>query len=131
VRTTAIILSIVMLFQSLNITCTNILNLDKLIEHAQFHKETYSDSFITFLSKHYGELKVAHSEKHQEEKEEHEKLPFQFDYHVVDFHKVTFENIEVPLPSTLAFIERKQLFHYQNFYNSPDALGVFQPPRYI
>ncbi|MDP2542906.1 MULTISPECIES: hypothetical protein [Tenacibaculum] len=130
-RTSSIILSIVMLFQSLNITCNNILNLDKLIEHAQFHKEAYSDGFITFLSKHYGELKVTHSEKHQEEKEEHEKLPFQFDYHLVDFHTITFENTEVSLPSTLAFIERKQIFYHQNFYNSPDALGVFQPPRYI
>ena len=48
-----------------------------------------------------------------------------------DLSTFTFENTEVSLPSTLAFIERKQIFYHQNFYNSPDALGVFQPPRYI
>ncbi|WGH76194.1 hypothetical protein P8625_03235 [Tenacibaculum tangerinum] len=105
--------------------------MNELIEHAQYHKKAYSDGFITFLSKHYGKLKAEHAKKHQEERKEHEKLPFQFDFHVVDFHKITFNNFAVFISSSITFVEKKDFFHHHNFYNSPDSLGIFQPPRYI
>lgn len=129
-KITATILSIVILIQGFNISCSDILNLNELVEHAQFHKKAYNDSFVTFLSKHYGDLKKEHAQKHQEEKEEHEKLPFQFDYHLVDFTKVTFHNLEIALYPTPVAMSKKTVFYYQDIYTSPDAIGIFQPPRF-
>ncbi|WP_369048304.1 hypothetical protein [Tenacibaculum sp. UWU-22] len=130
-KISAIILSFVILVQSLDITYNDILNLNELVKHAQYHKKMYGDNFITFLSKHYGKLKKEHQEKHQEEKKEHEKLPCLFHYQLVPFYKAPFNNLASLLPSTINFIQKNSFFHYQKRYNSPDTLGIFQPPRYI
>ncbi len=59
------------------------MQLDELIEHAQFHKQEYGDTFFVFPSKHYGELKAEHSKNHQEEQKDHEQLPFQCHGHII------------------------------------------------
>ena len=64
------------MLQSFGVHYDDIVQLDELIEHAQFHSEQYGDNMIVFLSKHYGELKADHQRDHQEEKKDHEKLPF-------------------------------------------------------
>ena len=82
-KLSAILLSSLILIQSINFSFDDVLQLDELIEHAQFHKQEYGDNFVVFLSKHYGELKAEHNEKHQEEQKDHEKLPFQCQSHVL------------------------------------------------
>ena len=47
----AIVLSFLVLIQSLNIGADNIMQLDELIEHAKFHKQEHGDGFFVFLSK--------------------------------------------------------------------------------
>ncbi|MGE5943410.1 MAG: hypothetical protein ACM31G_03620, partial [Flavobacteriales bacterium] len=49
------------------------------IEHAHYHKDTYGDNFVTFLSEHYGDLKSSHESKHKE----HKDLPFKDHHHML------------------------------------------------
>ena len=62
--------------QCFGLSIKDIGQIDELIEHAQMHNQEYGDNIFVFISKHYGELKAAHEKEHQEEKEDHEKLPF-------------------------------------------------------
>lgn len=126
----AFILSITILIQGVNITYNDILNLDEFIEHAQFHKEQHGDTFFKFLSKHYGKLKEQHTKENQEEKSEHEQLPFQKEYcYCLEFSRIASGFPEIKFNSVTFFIEKKDVFFYQNNYTSPDKLGLFQPPR--
>ncbi len=125
----SIVTSLLILFQGFNIHVNDIIELDELIEHAQFHAEEYGDNFIVFLSKHYGELKAEHSKKHQEEKEDHEQLPFQhhcqsasLSVFVLNQPMGTFQQIEVTY-------DRDSNFHYQASYHSLAQEGLLQPPR--
>ena len=72
-----LVLSSLILLQSLNIHLNDLVEIDALIEHYGYHNKTYGDTFLEFVSKHYGELKTEHNQKHQEEQSDHEKLPFQ------------------------------------------------------
>ncbi|WP_271855932.1 hypothetical protein [Patiriisocius marinus] len=108
----------------------DILQLDDLIEHANYHNEQYGDSLIVFISKHYGELKADHDKDHEEEQEEHEQLPFQhqscssaFTGIILNTTKEEFRNLE--------FIElKKHNFYYQSPSSSLHLEGLFQPPRH-
>jgi len=121
---------LLILFQSFNIHINDLVELDELIEHAQFHAEAYGDSFWVFLSKHYGELKTEHSQKHQEEQEEHEELPFQHHFYSLSLSAFVIND---PVPYT-SYVELVSLdsgnFHYANSYVPLLGDGLFQPPRY-
>lgn len=127
-KLTAIFLSSLILIQSIHLGFDDILQLDELIEHAQFHKQEYGDNFFVFLSKHYGELKAEHSEKHQEEQKDHEQLPFQCQSHITltafvihdsIFESDTIESSEAPEAN----------FHYQSSFSSLHKKGLLQPPK--
>ncbi len=126
----SILFSFLILAQSVNVNNGDALQLDELVEHAQFHIQEYGDSFFVFIAKHYGDLKDEHHKKHQEEKSDHEELPFQQ---------------HSQLASVLVFIvdenpfEKQKLehsdcsetnFYYQNTYSSIHDKGVFQPPKF-
>lgn len=125
----SISISLLILTQSLGFHHNDIAQIDEFIEHAQFHSEQYGDNVLVFISKHYGELKAAHDREHQEEKEDHEQLPFQHQSHlcaVADFiltpKKEVFKSPE--------FSEFKtHNFHYQAPSSSLHLEGLFQPPR--
>jgi hypothetical protein len=76
-RLVATLLSAFLLLQSLPMGPGDLAQLDELLEHARYHKEQFGDSFLTFLDKHYGDLKESHESNHQEERQQHEQLPFQ------------------------------------------------------
>lgn len=76
-RLAAIVLSALLLLQGLPMGTGDLARLDELLEHARYHKEQFGDSFLTFLDKHYGDLKEDHDRSHQEERQQHEQLPFQ------------------------------------------------------
>ncbi|MEQ5790840.1 hypothetical protein J4E06_07240 [Muricauda sp. NFXS6] len=123
-------ISLLLLLQSSNVHFKDLVELGQLVEHYQFHNKEYGDNFMVFVSKHYGELKASHSEKHQEEKKEHEKLPFQ--HHqapcaqplVFVLGQENFINSysEIPLAS-------KGNFHYQMSYSLIWGDDPFQPPK--
>jgi hypothetical protein len=117
--------------QSFHVIVEDILQLDELLEHAQFHKQEYGDNFFVFLSKHYGELKLDHSKNHQEEQPEHEQLPFQCQGHSSTFiaylqfnSSSFFKGIEVLNSKSEAN------FHYLNLYASLHEEAQLQPPRH-
>jgi len=120
---------LLILFQSFNIHINDVLELDALVEHYQFHSEEYGDDFMVFLSKHYGELKAEHHQKHQEEQQEHEELPFQ--QQCTSLSPLVFIPNEV-----LVHLSRSEVpttktddFHYLASYTSRWGDGPFQPPR--
>lgn len=121
--------SLLIFLQSINIHFTDLMELDQFMDHYRFHCVEYGDSFTVFVSKHYGELKTSHSEKHQEERKEHEKLPFQDQSHCapifvlnLDIDNFQCSKAEVPLA-------KKGNFHYQMSYSLLRVDGLFQPPK--
>ncbi|WP_340201457.1 hypothetical protein [Ascidiimonas sp. W6] len=108
----------------------DIVQIDKFVEHAKFHSEQYGDNVLVFISKHYGELKANHDKEHQEEKEDHDQLPFQqqsqgtsFTAFVLKLQKEEFKVFE--------FTEfRTHSFFYQAPSSSLHSEGLFQPPRF-
>ncbi len=120
-------ISLLILLQSVNIHFKDLVELGQLFEHYQFHNEEYGDNFMVFVSKHYGELKASHSEKHQNE---HEKLPFQHQTQcaqplvfVLEPDNFIDSRSEVPVAT-------KGNFHYQMSYSLVWGDGPFQPPKH-
>ncbi|WP_036381480.1 hypothetical protein [Muricauda sp. MAR_2010_75] len=122
--------AVLILLQSVNIHFKDLVELGQLVEHYQFHNEEYGDNFMVFVSKHYGELKASHSEKHQEEEKDHEKLPFQHQQTscaqplVFVLGSDNFINSRSEIPVTT-----KANFHYQMSYSLVWGDGPFQPPK--
>ena len=122
--------ALLIFFQSINIHFNDLMELDELMDHYQFHSEEYGDNFLVFVSKHYGKQKADHSQKHQEEQKDHEKLPFQHQTHcshllvfVLDAKSNVDARSEIPLATS-------GNFHYQISYSTIWADSPFQPPRH-
>ncbi|WP_127136232.1 hypothetical protein [Flagellimonas oceanensis] len=123
-------ISLLILLQGANIHFNDLVELGQLMEHYQFHSEEYGDDFMVFVSKHYGELKASHSEKHQEEQKEHEKLPFQHQTQCAQplVFVLTADNFinsrsEIPVAT-------KGNFHYEMSYSHIWGDDPFQPPKH-
>ena len=118
------------MLQSFGVHYDDIVQLDELIEHAQFHSEQYGDNVIVFLSKHYGELKADHQRDHQEEKKDHEKLPFN---HSGASHISVADVFINSYKSELNVLEFSDYtasnFYYQAPSSSLHSQGILQPPR--
>ncbi|TMM58680.1 hypothetical protein FEE95_04420 [Maribacter algarum] len=128
-KVTSIAVSLLILVQSFNVHIDDIVELDELIEHAQFHAEEHGDNFLVFISKHYGELKAEHSKKHQEEKEEHEQLPFQHQYQTASLYAFVLNQAPANLVEIEFALDQDTNFFYQASYHSLAQEGLFQPPR--
>jgi len=124
----SILTSCLILIQSLNIDFKDIVQLDELIEHSKFHSDTYGDNFFSFIAKHYGELKQTHSKQHQEEKKEHEQLPFN---HQSCAHTSL---ASVLIQTNIHLLKNEPIitnnFYYQELYSLFEKTSVFQPPKY-
>ena len=129
IRFFAITTSLLMLFQSVNLHMTDLLELDELATHYRFHAEEYGDNFLVFLSKHYGELKTEHEQNHQEEEKEHQKLPFKHQCPSV-LPLVFVPNSILESPSAIeASLGAASNFHYAIAYTSRSVDGPFHPPK--
>ncbi len=122
----SISLSILLLLQTVNFGGNNLIRFGELIEHAQLHSKEYGDSFLDFLSKHYGSLKNDHFATH----EGHEKLPFHKGaaqimvcFVILDIHKIP--DIQAPI-----VLQPPVKFYYTDYYTSPDDQKIFQPPKH-
>ena len=128
-RLFSISFSFIILVQSLGISLADISQIDEFIEHAQFHNKQYGDNVFVFISKHYGELKANHEKEHQEEKKDHEQLPFQHQSHISSITAFVL-NTQKEEFKTLDFFEFNiHNFHYQEPSSSVHSEGPFQPPR--
>lgn len=121
--------SFLILIQSIGLGVNDIAQIDEFIEHAQYHNEQFGDNIFVFISKHYGELKADHAKNHQEEKKDHEQLPFQHCSHISSvvafFSSINKEEFKI-----IEFSEFKtHKFHYQAPSSSLHSEGLFQPPR--
>lgn len=126
----AIVLSCLILTQSLRLDYDDIIQMDDLIEHAQFHKAEYGDNFFVFISKHYGKLKDEHRKNHQDEEKEHEQLPFQCHDHMVSITAFVIHKCFLEIEA-VEFLELKDnRFHYQSSLSSLHKKGLLQPPKY-
>ena len=100
-----------------------------LVEHAKYHSEEFGDDFFTFFEKHYGDLKAEHQKNHQEEKSQHEKLPFQHNNcnHLVA--EVVIPNYQLPLEKKVVSYTATPHFYYQDLYSYLERVSIFQPPK--
>src|SRR5699024_10096160 len=125
-RVLVIFLSLILLSVSSGINFTDIAKTGFLLEHAQYHSEKYGDSFLDFLSKHYGMDKY----NHKDDTDEHHKLPFQQSHLcscIMDIKDVNFHLVEL-LPPPIK--EHKKVFFYKNLYASIATNDIFQPPQF-
>jgi hypothetical protein len=132
IRLTSIFLSSLMLLQSLHFGVSDLMQLDELMEHARYHKQEFGDTFLTFLSKHYGDQKQEHQQDQREEQPDHEQLPFQQAPHKISGHS----HFYVPGRLIWDSVPESQDSQSHNFHylsGSPDVYtdGVFQPPRLV
>lgn len=126
----AISLSFLVFTQSVGLGVADILMLNKLVGHAQYHSEEYGDDFFTFFEKHYGDLKTEHQKKTKnEEKSQHEQLPFQ---HLNCNHliaEVVLAGFEFQLDKSVVSYTANPHFYYQDLYSSIERASIFQPPK--
>ncbi|WP_439153217.1 hypothetical protein [Winogradskyella sp.] len=127
----AIILTGFILIQSFHLGADDLLQIDELIEHAQFHKQEHGDDFFVFLSKHYGELKAEHSKNHQEEKSDHEQLPFQCQGHTSIIIASLPHNNATDINEFEILNSKKSSFYYLNLYASLHETELLQPPKHV
>lgn len=122
----AILFSTLILVQSSNISFEDFSKLNVLLEHANYHQETYGDSFFEFLAEHYGEDMIQHQNDHQE----HEELPFK---HQQDCTHVIFDFTANPLfdldNNQQSFIQIPFNFFYKESSSLFEKPSVFQPPK--
>ncbi len=126
----SILFSTVILLQSFGMQADDLVQIDEFITHAQFHSDQYGDNVLVFISKHYGELKAAHDQEHQEEREDHEKLPFQNQSHTLSVTDFTLNSV-VPELNALDLPEFRTFnFQYTAPLSSLHLEGILQPPRH-
>ena len=96
-------LSLLISLHSIGFTVVDIVQVDELYEHYQYHQKELGHDLLTFLDLHYGE----HKEAHQEDHEGHEELPFHhtlisinilfLDNSVLDINKnIIYEKAGIP-----------------------------------
>ncbi|MBT8271454.1 MAG: hypothetical protein HKO90_02175 [Flavobacteriaceae bacterium] len=123
------ILSALILVQSLSFSFEELSQIDELIEHARFHKAEYGDNFLVFLSKHYGEQKSQHERDHQEEKEDHEQLPFNCQNQLLTSVVFFVQGNPVTVSSSVFKTNEESLFYYISPISDYLKKGLLQPPR--
>lgn len=121
--------ALLILFQSINLHFSDLAELDRFVDHYQFHVDQYGDDLISFISKHYGEQKESHNENHKEEQGEHERLPFQQQYK--GYQVLVYDLGTVPVIQLRNDLPPKQRgnFHYHISYTPIWGDGLFQPPK--
>ncbi|MFL0353404.1 hypothetical protein [Xanthomarina sp. GH4-25] len=123
----AISYSFLILFQSFNLSFEDFSKLSTLLEHAQYHQENYGDSFVDFISEHYGDAKFQHENNH----EEHEDLPFKH-HHQTCVHA----NAAFTLPTSNFTLEYQPFiaipcnFFYKESISLFEKSSIFQPPKF-
>jgi hypothetical protein len=125
-KVTAILFSVLILFQNLNVNTEDFTKLKVLVEHAQFHYETYGDSLFDFLIEHYGDADHHEMVEHKE----HDDLPFKHSQQNCSqlpslFLLIQF-NFTIPQQ---VFNETRLNVCYKEPHSIFEKISVFQPPK--
>lgn len=123
----AIILSNLILFQSLNIHLESFSKLNVLLEHGQLHQEAYGDNFFEFLYEHYGDQDLLTASNHTE----HKDLPFksssQTCNHLISIFDFKIDVFEV---KNNVRLQIKPNYFYKDSHSFFEKHAVFQPPKF-
>lgn len=126
IKIIAILLSNLVLLQSLHIDLKDINKVNVLLSHAQFHQEQYGDSFLDFLYEHYIDQEITKTQNHKE----HQDLPFKQGInhfnHLVSILEINPTNFE--LKHSNHFFSKK-IFFYKESHTNFEKPSVFQPPK--
>lgn len=128
-RMVAFIMAFLVFIQSLGME-QELLRMNELITHAQYHKQNMGDSFWEFLEKHYADDQATHENQHQDQKEAHHNLPFHGEHahgHVVVGAFVNQTNYSVVKPLMPETTEKTSFF-YLNRYDLLKEAVIFKPP---
>jgi PHP family Zn ribbon phosphoesterase len=97
-----------------------------LLKHAQFHQDTYGDSFVDFLNEHYGS-----NENQAPNHKEHKDLPFKQDS-ITHNHLPSVFTLETQLfevPKSIA-VQVSENYFYKESYSLFEKISIFQPPKF-
>jgi len=125
----SIFISGLILFQSFNIHLGDLLRLEELIEHVEFHEDKYGDDLFVFLSKHYGDLKQSHKEQHKKEKKDHSHPPINHDCSSQIQTSFVVNSISFTMVR-LQIIKTTTIFLYQDIFSTFEKQKIFQPPQF-
>lgn len=125
----SILFSTLFFIQSTNIHFGDLQKVNELIEHYNLHNERYNDSFTTFISKHYGDLKESHKEQHQEEEKDHKHDPIHHDCAAHTTIDVFFTAFSFTFKSPKFIETSKTNFYYQDKFSTFEKQKIFQPPK--
>lgn len=122
----AILLSNLVLLQSLHIDFKDINKINILIDHAKFHQENYGENLGQFLFEHYVDQEADKNQNHKE----HQDLPFKQGIHhfnhlasIINFHPLFIEG------KTSNDCHSKKNFLYKESYSESVKPAIFQPPK--
>lgn len=128
----SIVISFLVLIQSFQFAISELMEIDELMEHAEFHANEYGDSFLVFLSKHYGELKAEHDKTNLQDKKEHEELPFQHGSHAPLLSVfVMADTVFYSTTSLTLQVYKQSNYHYQDSLSTLKKEALFQPPKQV
>lgn len=120
-----------MFCQSVHLNVNTLVSIDDFVSHMQLHQEAYGDTFIVFLSKHYGELRALHSKQQDHEQSDHERLPFNHCHQGHYAAPVVLLTAQEELVHVVSLTEIKEAhFRYTPPCSSAHLSGILQPPRY-
>lgn len=123
--------SFLMLFQSLQISALDVLQIEKLWEHIDLHQREYGDGLFAFFSKHYGELTAQHSKQKDPGHGDHGKLPFKHSTQASSLQVIAVQPMQHGFLDELHYQIIEPLFHYRCTYSFLRLAEIFQPPRTV
>lgn len=128
-KSITLLMSVFILTQSINIHMSDIIGLNSLLKHFEFHEATYGDDLISFISKHYGNNFQKHDGESGDD-HDHHKLPFNHHRNAADigYIYVAFNDHSFVMQSNSPDLESRN-FYYYNFYSYLENTDIFQPPR--
>jgi len=115
------------LIQSFRVQVPDVLKVKNLLKHIKLHQSTYGDDIFSFVAKHYGNEKLHHENK--DDNNEHQQLPF---HHHVSHDTSIFYILDVSRYRLRDLVENHtelRNFCYQTTYSFLENTDIFQPPK--
>lgn len=108
----------------MQISVLDLSNLPTLLEHAQFHKQQYGDSFLDFVIEHYAECGS------EQQHSEHKNLPFKNKINQVQQPVLLAFTKNLPSEESVVVEESSPNFFYKTPSTDTVDHPIFQPPKH-
>ncbi|AMC10047.1 hypothetical protein Lupro_01700 [Lutibacter profundi] len=125
-KTIVFILSFTILIQSFNFQLEDITKMPALVHHIADHFKS-GDTFMDFISMHYGSQFETHKNKHKE----HQNLPLK--KYLLDLHFQVYISVAIKNLVLNSFEEiylEKKICNYTEPFSSSFSTEIFQPPKH-